>query len=294
LKYQKLKEFAGAKLNLSPFFIAEKSKFNEFLDRFSSRQESTPCDPWHPEDYRRYELLGKDLRDFYTLALCGSFIIGMLFYNSIWASLLIWCASASLEKYYGAFLCERRKRLLMDGFRDVLYSLSASLSSGRKFPIALKDAAKSSEVLYGKESIIFKEMEYICKKSEESNVRPEVLLDDFAKRTGIEEAQLFARSALQCMYIGGDMENLCLKSAFLLIDKMEFSKEKDSILSEKKLDMWIMLAMPVITLLFLSTSSGDYIEILYEALAGRVIMTLSLSMMVLACLWCLKILRLEL
>ncbi len=79
-----------------------------------------------------------------------------------------------------------------------------------------------------------------------------------------------------------------------MIDRIDYLNEVSAVLSEKKLDTVIMMAISPLILFFLDLTSYDYVEILYSGLSGRIIMTLSLLLMISAAAWSLRIMKLDL
>lgn len=221
-------------------------------------------------------------------------VLGMLFYDSPRACLILFCFSPLFENRYKNSLIEKQRKELLEAFKDSLYTIAASAAAGRQMPRAIEDAAESARLFCGQNSRIASELTDISETYRKTNAGIEGLLSAFAVRSGIEEICLFAEACSICRRSGGDLEDVCIKSAYMLIEKIEYAQEAESVLSEKKLDMIILLAMPLLVLFFLNLSSEDYIAVLYVGLRGRIIMSLSLLTMAAACLWSFRIMRLEL
>ena len=218
----------------------------------------------------------------------------MLFYNSIAAGLILLCISPYFEDSYADHLCEKRKEIMLSEFKDALYCISASIAAGRQLPRAIEDAAGSARLFLGDDSVLAPELDEIARRYRQQNASVELLMEDFGDRSGIEEIKLFARSCSICRKCGGDLEDVCLKSAYILIEKIEYGKETKAVLAEKKMDTLIMLIMPAAVLFFLNICSYSYVEVLYKGSTGRMIMTAALIFITAAVLWSLKIMRLEL
>ena len=243
------------------------------------------------KDYKVYELNKKELTEYYIISCCICFVLGMLFYNSFLVSAGLCLTTPLFKKKYADYKCDKQRKELLENFKDSLYSISASVAAGRSMPKAIADAAEQAEMFENK--IAF-ELKYIVDVYNLAHAKIEDLLADFARRSGIEEIKLFAASYKICKKSGGDLEGICLKSAYLLIERIDYQKEVASVLSEKKLDTILLMAMPLLILLFLNLFSYDYIALLYECLEGRIIMTISLLQMALAALWSLKMMNLDL
>lgn len=223
-----------------------------------------------------------------------SFCLGYLYYNKIWAGLVLLCLSPLFEQRYEEYVVGKQKKAVLEGFKDTLYTISACIASGRQLPEALQEAADQAEMFSGKDGLITGELKFICDSYRNSNSGLEELLNAFAEKSQLEEISIFASACSICIRNGGDLEKVCLKCSNLLIDRINFNNEAEAVLAEKKLDLVILITMPPLILFFLNISSYDYIEVLYSCLQGRIIMSLSLLMMAAAAAWSLKIMNLKL
>lgn len=240
-------------------------------------------------DYSVYRLSNKEKKQYYIASCLVLAAIGVLFYRSIIAAALCCIASRPLEKYYALMMAGRRREKLLEGFRDVLYCISSSVAAGRQMPYALQEAEKEMAVSYGAEADITAELHRINGVYRDAHGDPAELLTDFAERSHLEEIKQFAKSYTICRRSGGNLEDVCLKSCNLLLDKISFKNEVKSLIAQKKLDIGMLVSLPVIILVFLNLVSYEYISILYTTAAGRAIMTLCILAIGGALYWSLKI-----
>ncbi len=227
-------------------------------------------------DYRSYNLSRKERRDYYIAACLVLAVLGFLFYRSLIMSFI--CAGIAIpcEKLYADFLLQRRRARLLEGFRDVLYSISASVAAGRQMPQAIEECAVQMELSYGRDADIVREMSAIAQHYREMHGDASAMLSDLGERSGIAEISQFAASYRICERSGGDLEEVCLRSANLLLEKIAFAGEVKAIIAQKKFDIGMLLSLPLIMLIFLNLAAADYAAPLYTTLSGRFIMTLCL------------------
>jgi len=221
-------------------------------------------------------------------------MLGMLFYRNLFIAIGCIAGCIPVRKIYSGFLNRKRKEALLEGFRDTLYIIAGSVAAGRQMPVALRDAYKQCSVIYGDSACITRELGHICSVYEESHGEAEDLLMDFGKRSGQAEIIQFASSYEICRKNGGDAEAVCMKSADLLLDKIEFKKEASALISEKKLDIAVLTAMPIGMILFLNIVSYEYLSPLYGNPQGITIMTVSLLLIAIALKISLKITDIDL
>ena len=103
-------------------------------------------------DYAVYSP-GKRERIRYYLTACPLLmLLGLLFYRHIAAAAVCAALAVPLENFYRQHMAHERRQRLLEGFRDALYPISASVAAGRSMPAALEDAAMQSEASYGVEA----------------------------------------------------------------------------------------------------------------------------------------------
>jgi len=88
-------------------------------------------------------------------------------------------------------IIEKRKSELNLQFKDLLYSISASLTAGKSVETAFKEALNDLCILYpDPDTYIIREVEYIVRRLE-MNETIEDALEDLAKRSHLEDIQNF-------------------------------------------------------------------------------------------------------
>ena len=245
-------------------------------------------------DYSCYKA-GKQERARYYVGVCPLLaLLGILFYRSVLMAAVCACLAFPCERFYTAWQVRRRKNALQEAFRDALYSLSASVAAGRSMPAALADAASASEASYGPDADITRELRSIVETYRSVHGDAAQLLTDLGRRSGIPEIGQFASSYSICRLCGGDLDAVCMRSAGLLLDRLSFRKETESLMAQKRLDILLLVSLPLLMLAFLNLVSFDYISVLYDTLTGRIVMTLCLLAMGGAVWWSIRIIDIEL
>ena len=171
--------------------------------------------------------------------------------------------------------------------------MSGAVAAGRQMPSAVAMAARSAQESGGT-SDIASELAYIAERYESTHEDIGVLLEDLGRRSGVPEIKQFASAYAACQRCGGDVEEVCLKTAELLIGRIGVRDEAKALISQKKLDVMLLSIMPVAVLAALNVLGYSYLAVLYETTAGRVVMSLCLALIIGAMLWGIKITRIEL
>jgi tight adherence protein B len=224
-------------------------------------------------DYRIYTLNRKQLCVFCIVAVMVLGSCAYLFYNNALISLLYCSFVYPASRYYSKYLADRRRRELSYQFRDLLYALSSSISAGRQMREALIEAEGSVKLIYGENACISRELKYMIDRMKESGETEEIVLRDFALRSGVEEIKSFSDIYAICKRTGGDMERVIRKTVAILLDRIELEREVHTFTAQKRMEFIILTAMPPAVLIFLRVTSGSYLEIMYQTVAGRILMT---------------------
>ncbi len=233
-------------------------------------------------DYRTYELSSKEKIRFVTTGYICFFAIGYLFYKSILLSALAGILILLFLRKYRSYKAEQRRNYLLMQFKDLLYSLSASISTGKSMAEGLKEGLEDLKLIYDDSTPLVIELESITKGIFENRGSEAQLLSDFAARSGCQDIESFVDVYLSIRETGGDMEKVITKTADILTDKISIEKEIRTIISQKQVEAKIITAMPLVILAGLNVTSSGYTDPLYETVEGRIIMTAALAGMIFA------------
>jgi len=244
-------------------------------------------------DYGCYRMTGKKRIYFYLLAGLIFFFIGWLFYENIAASLLLCGLSYPAERYYNTYLAANRRKELVYQFRDLLYSLSASFATGRHMQEALEEACEGLKLIYEEGALIITELSHIVKRIRECRESEEELLWDFAVRSHLQDIRSFIDVYSICRKTGGNLEKAVMKAIDVLLDKIDMEREIHMLTAQKRAEAYILTSIPFIVMLFFRLLSPGYLDVLYETISGRIIMTLALTGIIISYLWSMKLTQIE-
>ena len=86
---------------------------------------------------------------------------------------------------------------------------------------------------------------------------------------------------------------MILKAVYVLTENIELEREKEVLLSEKKIESRILTCMPIIVIALINLLSSDYLEVMYTTVLGRFIMTVSFLLTMISFLWSSKMMEKE-
>ncbi|WP_206459070.1 type II secretion system F family protein [Anaerovorax sp. IOR16] len=247
-----------------------------------------------PKTYHFYTLNNKEKKKYYSYSILACLFLGYLFYESFIVGLIFCGLTIKGETFFCNYLAEKRCTELTEQFRDFLYSISASISAGRQMPEALQEANENLRLIYSKDALICKELDYMVRGIFESKLPVEILLRDFAKRTELPDIYQFVEVYCICKTTGGNLQRVIEKTVSVMIDKMNINREIRVLTVQKRLESHILTLIPLAIIAFLNLMSPGYLKVLYTTLQGRILMTAALFGIGGAYAWSMKLTKIEL
>lgn len=233
-------------------------------------------------DYNVYVMKKQERLVNILLAGAAIFAVGMIFYQSVFFSLLLALFALRFPRIRTRQIIQSRKKMLNAQFKDLLYSLSSSMMAGRSLANAFSDAARDLQVLYpDPETPIMQETRYIVRQLE-MGANVEEAIAQFAARAHIDDITNFSDVIHTCNRAGGNLIEVVRNTSQIISDKIETKNEIETSIAAKKFESRILCAMPVGMVLLLSVSSPDYMEPVFHTLQGRIVMTIGIFAFVLA------------
>lgn len=232
-------------------------------------------------DYRRYQA-GKKERILFGLeaaALTG--VIALCFYNSPWAAgtfplVLLW-----LFREKGQTLGERRRKELKLQFKDAVEGIAAALAAGYSAENAVREARKDLQLVYAGSADIVQELSAMERKLD-ANQTIEAAMEDFAKRSGLEEAETFAEIFAVGKRNGGDLIGIMEDTARTITQIVETERQASMALASRRYEQKVMNLVPFGMILYLRIGCPGFLDPLYGNLAGLCVMTGVLGLYLLA------------
>ncbi len=226
-------------------------------------------------DYNTYELSKKEWGEILLIGVVLILGISYLFYQSFFPSFILSPGLIVMIASYKERLKKERKEQLNTQFKDGIMSLSASLGTGYAIENAFREAYVEISLLYGKDSYISKEFNYMIHQIH-INLTVEEVLEDFGKRSGLEDIENFAQIFKIAKRSGGELIQVIHSTAETIGQKIDTKREILTILSAKKYEQKIMNVIPFGIILYIRISNPGFLNIMYETIMGRIIMSICL------------------
>ncbi len=178
-------------------------------------------------------------------------------------------------------LKEKRLWELKLQFKEAIWMLSGYLSAGISVENAFETALPELKKLYGDKAMIVEEFRLIV-RGIKLNKPIEPLLNDFASRSNLEEIRSFAEVFTIAKRSGGSLKEIIERTGRIIRDETEVSEEIRNLTASKRYEQRIMNLLPFGIIIYINTTSGGFMNIMYESLKGRAVMTVCLGLIVLA------------
>ena len=239
---------------------------------------------WQPEHNKRaagylcYVLEG----------LGGAVLIGIVFYNSLWAALPLGVLIPPYVKLRKDRYDKRKKNELLMQFREGLNAVSVALRAGYSVENSFLAAAKEMRVMYGQNAGICSLFGRI-EAQLAVNKKVEDILSVFADDSGIPDIIAFSEVFSYAKRSGGNMVDIIQDTAATIGQKADTAREISVLISEKQLEQAVMDVVPMGIIIYLRVSAPELIGRMYGNTVGVVAMTLCLAVYMAAVVISLKI-----
>lgn len=150
----------------------------------------------------------------------------------------------------------KRRNNLRHQFRDMLEALTTSLGAGKNVRCFFS-VYEDMKVQYDSETFILKELEIVI-AGIHNNVALEEVLEDFGKRSNIDDIKSFANVFKISYRKGGNIKDVIRNTHSILSDKMEISEDIETLVTSTKMEQNIMLVMPIALISIIKMMSPEF------------------------------------
>lgn len=228
------------------------------------------------QDIRKFEYIKAMLMG--SLLIC---IVSYLFYGTVLCAVFL---SPYLIRYYYSWkkqTIQRKRQEFQLQFKDAILSISSALNVGYSVENALRETWKDLQLLYKKDEKILRELQYMVRQLD-MKLSVERIFQEFAQRTKDEEVSLFVTVFSMAKKSGGDMVEIIQNASSHIGEKIDVKREIQTVMAAKKFEFRIMCAVPFVMICYLKLSFPSFMQVLYGNLLGTTVMTVCLSVYVIA------------
>ncbi len=177
-------------------------------------------------------------------------------------------------------------------FRDCIQAISAALKAGYSAENAIRETKRDIAPMFPPDKRIMKELELMVHQIEMNRPVGQVL-EEFAERAEQEDVENFVHVFTAAKKSGGDSISMIRNAVRVISEKIDTEKEIQTMLASKKLEFDIMCAVPLVIILYMKMTFGEFLDVLYGNAAGAAVMTICLILYTGAYLSGRKLIRIE-
>jgi tight adherence protein B len=198
------------------------------------------------EDYHIYPWRIPDVAIAALIGGALGVVVIYVFFASVPASAAAGVLGAlAAQSFYHNYKKKRRLNSMLLQFKDMLESLGASYSAGKNTMDAFLDAKNDMIHLYGEKTDIVREIQIII-DGIANNLQVETMMQNWAKRSGLDDIENFAQVFSVANRQGSDMKRVVNESKDIIAQKIEIEMELETLLSGNKNELNVMMLMPVL------------------------------------------------
>ena len=177
-------------------------------------------------------------------------------------------------------LKEKRQKNFKLQSRDMLDSLATSLNSGKNVMDSFQSVAQDLQIQYDADADILHELNVILTGTY-NNIPIESLIEDFGKRSEVEDIESFANVFEICYRQGGNLKDVINNTHLILNEKMEIEDEIRTMAANNSLQQKIMIVIPVFLVAIIKLMSPEFAAN-FATPAGIIATTIAIVLFVIA------------
>lgn len=243
-------------------------------------------------NYSRYYLSGKEWARIVVEYLVIDIAFSYLFYDSLPAFVVGITGIFPYILYRKNGLSIKRKDVLREQFLELIGVVSGKMRGGMSCENAMVDSISDMEGMYGRGSLICKELKLIEMRLNHQESLS-VILKDLGKRSGVEDIYEFAEVFSIARAGSGKMRAVIEDTSVMMREKNETESEIYVLISGKRLEQRIMCIIPLVIMIYLKLQAGDFINVLYHNALGITVMSACLIVYIISYLMAEKVVNIE-
>lgn len=235
-------------------------------------------------DYNIYRLSLYEIVRLLLIIAVVSISFAIVFYDQPLYAIGGVLAIFPVFKQYKMNAIKRRKEQLLSQFKYALDFLTTGILAGMSLEKSFYECYKNLSQLFGKESLMCKEISVILNKISLSEpIEKEIR--KLSKRAHIREINEFADMIELGKRTGADMPQIMKNTSDVIMEKILIKEEILTITMSKRFEAKIMKMMPFAIVVYLRWGTDNYFQNLYHNAFGVVVMTIAIVCYFLACMW---------
>ncbi len=208
----------------------------------------------------------------YLVFVIAIAVILYVYYKSIIVALLGGIIIAiPQEKIYAKSATKKRQNKLRMQFNQFLEIISISVSggSGRSMENAVHDSLRELKMMFNERADIVREIELIVSDYERAGIPMKDGFAELGRRSEIDDIMNFAIIYGTIEGKTSDFGYIITQTHEIIKDKAEITMEIETTISGAKSEAYVMLVLPLIIVIAMTSMGGELMGSLYTSFLGR-------------------------
>lgn len=213
----------------------------------------------------------------YLIFVLIIFIVLFIYYHNIMVSGIGAAIIAIFqEKFYAKSVVKKRQNRLRVQFKEFLEIITISISggSGRSMENAIKDSLRELKMMFHEKADIVREISLIVSDYERAGIPMHVGFKELGDRSDVDDIRSFATIYETIDGKSSDFSYIIRQTHDIIRDKLEIIQEVETVISSAKSEAYMMLVMPLVIVIAMSTMGSGFLDALFTTAIGRVAATI--------------------
>ncbi|MDO4295491.1 MAG: hypothetical protein Q4D90_04950 [bacterium] len=203
-------------------------------------------------------------------------VVFYIYYHAIVFSLIGGLLFGILqEKNFAKSVMKKRQSRLRLQFKEFLEIISISISGGRgrSMENAVIDSLRELKMVFNEDSDIVREISLIVSDYQQAGIPIADGFAELAERSEIDDIASFAAIYRTTVGKSSEFGYIITQTRNIIKDKVEIIKEIETSITAAKSETYMMLVLPLIIVVMISSMGSDFLEALFTTAIGRVAAT---------------------
>lgn len=176
------------------------------------------------------------------------------------------------EKNYAKSVMRKRQNRLRLQFKDFLEIISISVSggSGRSMENAVADSLRELRMIFNEDSDIVREIAMIVDEYEHAGIPMTEGFAELGERSEIDDIVSFATIYRTIEGKTSDFGYIISQTRDIIKEKVEIGMEIETSITSAKSEAYMMLVLPLVLVVVMSSVGSGFMDTLFTTLAGRI------------------------
>ncbi len=236
-------------------------------------------------DAANLELRAGEFTVLLLVALIGAGAVGSLLIGMVGAVVMIFLLAA-IAVLFVRVRIGRRRKAFAEQLQNTINILVGSLRAGRGLPQALEMVAQEAPAPTSEE---FRRVIVESRVGRD----PIASLEAVATRMDNQDLEWIAQAIAINRELGGDLIELLQNVAGMVRERSRIALKVRALSAEGRMSGWVMLALPVLLVLYMRAVNPEYIETLYTTSAGVIMSIAGTSALLAGAIWIRNLVNIE-